>query len=190
MAASVEEPSPGLESDVEHDGYGKGHSSENTSFRYLTFDEWQTGEVTQDGYATVERPRWLNEFYAKCAQHHRRPVIQNPPLRYRTPMFIIDQRFAVRKPDKVFICDNCQLVVPYSSVKRGTGSRACFDFAGSYLDHSWDSNIPGECLKVAWEHGLIDCTWHCSLVCRGPVTGAGKDRQSRPAAWRAGFTRQ
>ena len=67
MAASVEDPSPSLESHVERDGYGKGHSSENMSFRYLTFDEWQTGEVTQDGYATVERPRWLNEFYAKCA---------------------------------------------------------------------------------------------------------------------------
>ena len=102
-------------------------------------------------------------------------------------MFIIDQRFAIRIPDKVFICDNCQLPVPYSSVKRKTGSRACFDFAGSYLDHSWAHTIPGEYVAEAWEQGLIDCTWHCHLVCRAPVTGAGKDRWSRPAEWRAGF---
>ena len=135
----------------------------------------------------MERPRWLHEFYAKCARRELRPAIQNPPLRYRTPMFIIDQRFAIRKPDKVFICDNCQLPVPYSSVKRKTGSRACFDFAGSYLDHSWAHTIPGEYVAEAWEQGLIDCTWHCHLVCRAPVTGAGKDRWSRPAEWRAGF---
>ena len=53
MAASVEGPSPSLEGDVEYDGDGNDHSSENmsfrhlndhssenTSFRYLTFDEW------------------------------------------------------------------------------------------------------------------------------------------------------
>ena len=54
----------------------------------------------------------------------------------------------------------------------------------------WSGVLPGECLQEAWEQGLIDCTWHCSLVCRASVTGAGKDRWSRPAADRARFTWQ
>ena len=130
MAASLESSSPSLGDNVEYDEDDNDLSNasmslrlfndqflENTSFRYLTFDEWQTGEVTQDGYATVERPRWLHEFYAKCARRHLRPVIQNPPLRHRTPMFITDQRFAGRKREKSYVCDNCQLPVPHSSVK-------------------------------------------------------------------------
>ena len=197
MAASVEGSSPSLEDngDYDEDGNDLCYASmslrlfndqflENTSFRYLTFDEWQTGKVIQDAYAIVERPPWLQEFYAKCARHGVPPVIQNPPLMYRSPMFICDRRFARRKREKVFVCDNCGFPVPYSSVKRNTGSRALYDFAGSYVDHSWARNIPGECVEEAWERGLIDCTWVCFWVCGAPVTGAGKDRWSRPALHR------
>ena len=107
MAASVEGSSPSLEDNVDYDEDGNDlcYASmslrlfndqflENTSFRYLTFDEWQTGKVIQDAYAIVERPPWLQEFYAKCARHGVPPVIQNPPLMYRSPMFICDRRFA------------------------------------------------------------------------------------------------
>ena len=158
--------------------------TDDTRFRYVTFDEWQTGRVTHGRYTTVEAPRWLCWIYEKCADSGLKPVIQNPPLKNRTPMFINDQRFAARQRDKVFVCDSCQYVVYYSSVKRNTGSRACYTFAGSYVDNSWALTIPGECLQQAWAHGIIDCTWHCSLVCKAPVTGAGKDRYTRPAKWR------
>ena len=174
MAVSVEGSSPSLEGNVDYDEDGNdlSYSSmslrlfndqflENTSFRYLTFDEWQTGKVIQDAYAIVERPPWLQEFYAKCARHGVPPVIQNPPLMYRSPMFISDRRFARRKRENFFVCGICRLLVPYSSMQRGTGSRALFDFAGSYVDHSWARNIPGECVEEAWKRGLIDCTWVC-----------------------------
>ena len=158
--------------------------SENTSFRYLTFAEWKTGKVIPDAYAVVEQPHWLMEFYGKCARHCEPPVIQNPPFIIRRPMYIFDNRFARRKRDKFFVCDICGLPVPYSSMQRGTGSRAWFDFAGSYVDNSWAGNIPGECVEEAWKRGLIDCTWVCFWVCGGSLTGAGKDRVSRPAQFR------
>ena len=197
MAASPESSSPSLGDYMEYDEEDNALSYasmslrlfndqflENTSSRYLTFDEWPTGKVIQDAYVVVERPPWLLELYGKCARHGEPPVIQNPPFIYRKPMFIYDQRFARRKREKFFVCDICRLPVPYSSMQRGTGSRALFDFAGSYVDHSWAGNIPGECVEEAWNRGLIDCTWVCFWVCGGSVTGAGKDRLSRPAKFR------
>ena len=168
----------GVPSDVQ-----KGHATENTSFRYIRFAEWQGRFVTRDMSATVKEPDWLIPIYETCAYYGYTPVIQNPPLMNRTPMFISDQRFELRQRDKVFKCDSCRNIVPYSSVKRNTGSRAEYTFAGSYLDHSWALSIPGECLYKAWANGLIDCTWHCHKVCGAPVTGAGKDRQTRTANW-------
>ena len=197
MAASVEGSSLSLEDNVDYHGDGNDLSYasmslrlfndqflENTSFRYLTFAEWKTGKVIPDAYAVVERPHWLMEFYRKCARHGEPPVIQNPPFIFRKPMFIYDHRFARRRREKSFVCDICRLPVPYSSMQRGTGSRAWFDFAGSYVDNSWAGNIPGECVEEAWNRGLIDCTWVCFWVCGGSVTGAGKDRVSRPAKCR------
>ena len=161
----------------------KGHVPENTSFRYVTFAEWQRDYITPDTYATVERPKWLIRIYEMCAYYEYTPEIQNPPLMHRTPMFISDQRFEKRQRERVFVCDSCRNIVPYSSVMRNTGSRADYTFAGSYLDHSWALSIPGQCLYDAWANGLIDCTWHCHKVCGAPVTGAGKDRQTRAANW-------
>ena len=180
----VSGPSSSLVNNVARAEGPRGPSTEDTSFRYVTFDEWQTGRVTHGRYTTVEAPRWLCWIYEKCADSGLKPVIHNPPLETRAPMFINDQRFAARQRDKIFVCDGCQYVVYYSSVKRNTGSRACYTFAGSYVDNSWALTIPGECLHEAWTHGIIDCTWHCSLVCKAPVTGAGKDRYTRPAKWR------
>ena len=66
MAASVEGSSPSLEDNMDYDEDGNDLSYasmslrlfndqflENTSFRYLTFDEWQTGNVIQDAYAVT-----------------------------------------------------------------------------------------------------------------------------------------
>ena len=161
----------------------KGHAIENTSFRYISFAEWQRRFVTRDMYTTDEKPDWLIQIYETCEHHGCTPVIQNPPLVNRTPRSISDQRFASRQPDRVFICDSCRNIVTYSSVKRNTGSRAEHTFAGSYLDHSWALSIPVQCLYDAWANGLIDCTWHCHKVCGAPVTGAGKDRQTRAVQW-------
>ena len=33
--------------------------TDDTRFRYVTFDEWQTGRVTHGRYTTVQAPRWL-----------------------------------------------------------------------------------------------------------------------------------
>ena len=90
MAVSVEGSSPSLGDNVEYDEDDNDLSYasmslrlfndqflENTGFRYLTFDEWQTGKVIQDAYAIVERPQWLQEFYAstaRCAAGHTKPT--------------------------------------------------------------------------------------------------------------------
>ena len=162
MAASPESSSPSLGDYMEDDEEDNALSYasmtlrlfnvqvlENTSFRYLTFDEWQTGEVTQDAYATVERPHWLAEFYAKCAQDEMRPAIQNPPLTHRTPMFIIAQRLAERKREKSYVCDNCQLPVPNSSVKRFFRNRY-LSYINRYLSYISAKRKPTMLISFEW----------------------------------------
>ena len=75
----------------------KGRVPENTSFRYITFAEWQGDFVTRDRYETIEKPDWLIRIYEMYAYYEYTPVIQNPPLMHRTPMFISDQCFEIRQ---------------------------------------------------------------------------------------------
>ena len=100
-------------------------------------------------WVPVERPRWLHAFYAKCAKDEMRPVIQNPPLTHRTPMFIIDQRFAGRKREKSYVCDNCQLPVPNSSVKRFFRNRY-LSYINRYLSYISAKRKPTMLISFEW----------------------------------------
>ena len=85
----------------------------------------------------------------KCAEGEMRPVIQNPPLTQRTPMFIIDQRFAGRKREKSYVCDNCQLAVPHSSVKRFFRNRY-LSYINHYLSYISAKRKPTMLISFEW----------------------------------------
>ena len=116
------------------------------------------------------------------------PIIQWPPYPERRPACLLegDNRFDVRKQERVYVCDACGHRVPYSSKTRQTGPRAVAEFLGCYSDGTWKGTIPpGRALKLAWESRLVDCTWLCSEVCGMRAMGGGKDsRWKRPKTWR------
>jgi len=105
---------------------------------------------------------------------------------HRTPFQLPagDDRFNRRKTQRIFACDSCGQLIGLSRASLGTGYRADGDFLGAYSDHSW-KDLPPELQEEAWSLGLIDCSWKCNAYCDGEITGANKDRTSRPANHRA-----
>ena len=118
-------------------------------------------------------------------------VLQEPPYslpapRKRPPE---DNRFEYRKNSRVYACDGCGNLVPFSSWSRDTGSRSRGEFQGSYVDHSWARSMPPSVTERGHLAGLINCTWYCTQVCGAKPTGV-KNRTLRPAIWRAAVKRK
>ncbi len=101
---------------------------------------------------------------------------------HRTPSKLPegDDRFNRKKTLRIFACDGCGQLIGLSRASLGTGWRFYGDFLGAYADHSW-KDLPAELQEEAWRLGLIDATWKCHGYCDGGITGANKDRTTRPA---------
>jgi hypothetical protein len=147
----------------------------------------------QDRTSLRQSKRWANDrlvrnFLADCQSFKPgvNPMIQNPPFDSMQPPSLheCDDRFNKEKKKRVYACDTCHNIVPFSTWNKNKSYRALGEFQGSYSDTSWNGSIPGELLKRAYTEGLIDCTWHCSQFCNAAPTGA-KDRTTRPMLYRA-----
>ena len=92
------------------------------------------------------------------------------PIRLPAQLPAEDDRFNLSKKERVFVCDVCGLVVPFSSAQDHTDyKRAECEFAGSFVTQE-GADFPAWLRSPAWEAWLIDATWHCSHRCHAPTT--------------------
>ena len=122
---------------------------------------------------TVEARRRRADLIDAITRERGVPFMEDPPLPLPMPRFMYegDDRFNNVEERRVYACDSCGHIVQYCSKKRKMGSRVEGAFQGAYLDHRWDGTIPSLYLRRAYQEGLIDCTWHCSQLCKTPMNG-------------------
>ena len=154
-------------------------------------EEWQALKSRLDSEIlnTAEHEEAIQDFISRAkalAEERKKPETVFVRYPHRTPSKLQqgDHRFRLKKTERIFACDTCQALVSYSSASRRTGYRTDGNFQGAYTDHSW-KDLPIKLLEEAWNLGLVDITWKCNAFCDGGITGGGKDRSSRTAAYRA-----
>ena len=140
--------------------------------------------------AEAVRKQLLEKFEQwNSDNHEKKPVPQcllqegqRLLLDTRMPAYLPlhDDRFNVKKKQRIFVCDtpNCGQVVSFSSARKGTESRrADCEFAGSFTRNDWD-DLPAFLREEAWERRFINATWHCTHVC-GAETTLNQDQKNR-----------
>ncbi len=137
-----------------------------------------------DAAAAERRRRLIEEMRAGNRMNGREqePVLRYPPFVRPVPYQLGagDDRFNPEKKYRIYVCDGCGHIVPFSKKSEDTGYRAHGEFQGSYQDNSWAGTFPARFMQRAYEEGLIDATWYCTQICLAPVTGL-KDRTTRTA---------